>query len=231
MEKRQMKLSPINIISYFLGFFILGFAVISILRSNLGAGAWDTTNANLNAFMNVHFTVIDIGFRTVPITLGVTSMMISLTIMTIVLLYRKDVRLLLMFLPIGLVALTIDFWDIVVYQEYQAVGLMRPILYVVGGLLLPFGLSLIVLSNFPAFVFDELMLMLMDVFNTKKIGGIRLGIEILGIGLGILFGVLAGIGLGAVNIGSIILAIVLGPIMSFYIKTLQPYYQKKNART
>jgi uncharacterized membrane protein YczE len=158
-------------------------------------------------------------------------MMISLTIMTIVLLYRKDVRLLLMFLPIGLVALTIDFWDIVVYQEYQAVGLMRPILYVVGGLLLPFGLSLIVLSNFPAFVFDELMLMLMDVFNTKKIGGIRLGIEILGIGLGILFGVLAGIGLGAVNIGSIILAIVLGPIMSFYIKTLQPYYQKKNART
>jgi uncharacterized membrane protein YczE len=102
---------------------------------------------------------------------------------------------------------------------------------VVGGLLLPFGLSLIVLSNFPAFVFDELMLMLMDVFNTKKIGGIRLGIEILGIGLGILFGVLAGIGLGAVNIGSIILAIVLGPIMSFYIKTLQPYYQKKNART
>ncbi|MEC9484302.1 MAG: hypothetical protein UMR38_00325 [Candidatus Izemoplasma sp.] len=222
MEKRKIVFNAQNILSYILGFFILGFAVVSLLRSNLGAGAWDTTTFSLHAFMT----------QLIPFfTLGMASMMISLTIMTIVIISRKQWYLLFMLLPILLVAISIDFWDLVVYRDFKAIGIERVVLFVVGTITLPLGLSLIVLSQFPAFVFDELMLLIMDVLKTKKLGLVRLGIEILGVLLALVFGFLSDaifgtdIGFGKVNLGTVFLAFALGPIMSFYIRSLKPYYQ------
>ena len=79
---------------------------------------------------------------------------------------------------------------------------------------------MIISSKFPAFVFDELMIMLMSIFKTKKVAMVRVAIEITGITLGIIFGFLAGVGFGAVGIGSVLMAIVLGPILSFFLKIL-----------
>ena len=221
MEQRKITFNLQNIISYLLGFFILGFAVITLLRSNLGAGAWDTTTYSLHALMS----------QVLPFfTLGMASMMISLTIMTIVLITRRQWVLIFMLLPIALVAISIDFWDLVVYRDFVALGYIRVVLFVIGTITLPLGLSLIVLSQFPAFVFDELMLLIMDVLNTKKLGQVRLGIEVLGVLLALLFGFMSDmifgtdIGFGKVNLGTVFLAFALGPIMSFYIRTLKPYY-------
>jgi hypothetical protein len=60
----------------------------------------------------------------------------------------------------------------------------------------------------------------MDMFKTKSITKARLGIEILGISLGILFGFLASIGFGAVNIGSLVMAVILPPMFNFFVKKI-----------
>jgi uncharacterized membrane protein YczE len=221
MENRIIRFSVRNIISYFVGFFILGFGVVILLRSQLGAGAWDTVTYNLRAFIALTFP---------GVTLGMVSFLVSGVIFSVILVYRKRIKYLFMLLPIGLVGLSIDFWDILIFDTYYPNDVaLKALFYLIGTITLPLGLSLIVLSDFPAFVFDELTILLMKVFKTNKLGTVRLGIELGGIAIGILFGVLAGIGLGAVNFGSIVLAIILGPIMAFYIKTISKWYGKTNA--
>lgn len=222
MQDRKITFNVLNVVSYVLGFFILGFAVVALMRSGLGAGAWDTTTFATRAFINLRFP---------NYTLGMASMTINIAVMTIVLLYRRDWKLLFILIPILVVGSAIDFWDIVVFGDYYAEGFWSYVLFFVGGLMLPLGLSLVMLSNFPAFVFDEWMLMMMDVFKTEKMARVRLGIEVFGITLALVFGYIAGIGFGQINIGTLVLAFALGPIMQFYVKKLRPIYLKNNEKS
>ena len=76
MQNRKIEFTPKNIIMYLSGFFITGLGVIFMLRGNLGAGAWDTVTANLNAlFESLEF----------PLSLGITSMTITFTVFVFVL--------------------------------------------------------------------------------------------------------------------------------------------------
>ena len=49
---------------------------------------------------------------------------------------------------------------------------------------------------------------------------IRVGIEVFGIVLAIAIGFSAGIRFGAVNWGSALMAVILGPLLGFYLKIL-----------
>ena len=210
--KRTMEFSTKKVIFYFLGFFILGLGVILMLRANLGAGPWDTVTANLEALIDKYLF---------DVTLGMVSFVIAFFMMGAVLFYTKKWILLGMIFPIGLVALSIDFWDLIGLGtwEPQVIGL-RIIISLAGGVLIPLGLSFIIASHFPAFVFDELTIMLMNITKIKSMTLIRIGIEALGISLGTLFGFLAGIDFGAVGIASIIVVLMLPPLLEFFLKQL-----------
>ncbi len=214
MTNRKLEYTFKNIFYYFLGFFILGLGVTTLLRSRLGAGAWDNVTYNLSVLLGT--------------TLGTTSLIIAVVLMVIVLAGTRKWKLLFMFIPIIFVASSIDLWDIIILGDYHPELFMQFVFYIIGALTIPFGLALIITSKFPAFVFDELMIMLMAILKTEKVALIRLGIEVFGILLAIAIGFTAGIGFGAVNYGSILMAIILGPILSFYLKLLGG---KKNEET
>lgn len=206
-------------VAYYVGgFFVLGLAVNMMKASNLGTGAWDTVTINSRAFFNWN-----IGWEWV--TIGMMSLVVSGTLFCLVLLYRKNMRYLWMLIPIFMVAVFIDFWNIVVFQDriFDDVFL-QSIFFVTGTVILPLGLTMIVKSSFPAFVFDELMLMLVQLTKAKRILFVRLGIEITGIAIGALFGYLAYYGvdgtLGTVNWGSLLFALTLSPIMSVWFRVL-----------
>jgi len=208
-----------NILYYLLGFIVLGLGVNIMKASTLGAGAWDTVTINIRDFLNINRGVT-------WITLGMISFSVSISIMLIVILYRRKWKFLLMLVPIFLVALSIDFWNIIVFQNQELTSKgLQYLFYVLGTFMLPLGLTLIVKSSFPAFVFDELMLMFMNIFKAKKITYIRLGIEFLGISIGALFGYLTYYGIngtfGAVNYGSFIFTFTLSPIMTVYFRLLK----------
>lgn len=214
-----LRANKINIMFYLLGFVVIGLGVNIMKASTLGNGAWDTVTINVRDFlwMNLGQTWI---------TLGMISFTVSIIVMTIVLIYRKNLKFLFMLIPIALVALSIDFWNLVVFQEREAMVFGYQILfYIIGILLLPLGLTLVVKSTFPAFVFDELMLMFVKIFKAKRITYVRLGIEILGISIGAIFGFLAYFAIngsfGAVDVGSFIFTMTLSPTMTIYFALLK----------
>ena len=196
---------------YVFGAFLVSLGVVTLLRTNIGAGAWDTVNANLSALTGI--------------TLGTASFLVQGILVAIITAYRKNAKYLLISISILLIALGIDFWDILVYGSFYYEGLaVRFAVFFAGVFVLTSGLSLIILTHYPAAIFDEFMMMVMSIFHTDKIFFPRLFVEMLAIVIAIGFGFLAGVGFGAVNIGSVILAIVLPFILAVQLRWMRPIF-------
>jgi len=210
MNERTIHFTLKNIILYFLGVFILALGATISVSSHLGAGPWDTVSKNLSYLLGTE--------------LGYASGAISTILMLIVITYTKNWRLFGMVLPIIFVSGAILMWDYTIFNHFTPeTWVLRGIFYTIGVLLIPLGLSLIITSNFPAFVFDELMIMFMNIFKTDNVIWIRVGIELLGITLGTFIGFQAGVRFGAVGPGSIVMAAMIGPLIGFYLKALKRY--------
>ncbi|KFZ25538.1 MAG: hypothetical protein KQ78_02263 [Candidatus Izimaplasma bacterium HR2] len=221
MKERKIEFTYRNIVFYLGGFFFIGLGVNLLLRAELGAGAWDTVTYNLQAVFP-------------SLTLGMCSLLISVTIWIIVMAYRRKAKFLLMIIPLILVSLSIDLWDLVLLSDLMPKNLIEQFIWaILGALFIPFSLSLVIASNFPAFVFDELMLMLKEIFKAKDIIGIRIGIEVFAVVLAIIFWFIADvtmdpsevsgadIGLGAVSYGTFILAFTIGPLIQFFLSKIK----------
>lgn len=194
-----------NIAYYFVGFAITTLGINLIIRSNFGAGPWDTVSYNLHELLNI--------------TLGMASAIISIFVITIIVLLRKKAKYLIGLIPAFSIALTLDFWDILVFGNYfPDEWLLQGGFYIMGIYLLTFGLALIVTTSYPAMIFEELTLILMKFFKIKRFAIMRLLIELFAIVLAIIFGVLAGIGLGVVNIGSLVIAFSIAPVLDLQIR-------------
>lgn len=203
-----------RVIQYVLGAFMVSFGVVTLLRTNIGAGSWDTVNANLSALTGL--------------TLGTASFLVQGLLVIMITAYRKNVKYLLISVSILLIALGIDFWDILIYGDFYYEGLPLRFLVFFGGVfILTAGLSLIILTHYPAAIFDEFMMMVMHIFQTEQIFFPRLFVEMLAIFIASGFGFLAGIGFGAVNIGSVILAVLLPFILSVQLKWMRPIFNVK----
>lgn len=214
-----IRINKDSIAWYLSGFFILGLGVNIMKASTLGNGAWDTVTINLREYLNRNLSQE-------WVTLGMVSFVVSMTLFMIVLAYRKQVRYLFMLIPIFLVALFIDFWNILIFQDRLLESLpWQLVFYVAGSFILPLGLTMIIKSGFPAFVFDELMMMFVRVFKVRKMTVVRLGIEFTGIAIGAVFGYLAFYGVdgtfGAVNIGSFVFTVTFSPIMTLWFSLLK----------
>lgn len=198
---------------YFLGILMTGLGVTVLLRSTLGAGAWDTVVYNLRAFFD---NVLSLG-----ITLGTVSFMINLVVLSCIMLYHKKLKFIFVLIPIFGIALAIDFWDIIVLGNYIPNGLLIRIIFFLGGIfILTLGLSLMLVTKYPAMVFDELTLIVMKIFSIKSFFVARMFIELSAIVIATILGFLSSIGFGAVNFGSFIIALILGPIIELQLKYL-----------
>jgi uncharacterized membrane protein YczE len=198
-----------RLVFYFVGFFVTAAGITTILRSTLGAGAWDTVNSNLHELTGI--------------TLGTASMVINITILILIILYHKKTKFLFTVVPIIAIGLFIDLWDQLIYDDFSIETVpVKLLFYVVGTFLLTTGLSLTIVSGYPAMVFDELTIILMRIFKTESFFKSRLAIELFAIFLASIIGLVAGIGFGAVNVGSFILAVILPPILDREIKLIKP---------
>ncbi len=212
----KLKITPKHLMRgliYLLGIFVTGLGVNVLLRGALGAGAWDTVIYNLRSFLN--------GVLQWNVTLGTVSFMIYAIVLAFVIIYNKKLKFLFVLIPIFGISLAIDFWDIVIFGDfYPTILWVRLALFVIGIFTLTLGLSLIIVTKYPAMVFDELTLMMMKIFKSNSFFKTRIFIELFAIILASIFGFLAQIGFGAVNVGSFILALVIGPMIEFQLSWL-----------
>lgn len=201
-------------IIYFMGMLMTGLGVNVLLRSALGAGAWDTVVYNLRSFI--------INILEFNVTLGTVSFFIYAIVLGCVMLYYKKIKYMFVVIPIFGIALSIDFWDLVVLsQNYPTQLGVRFLLYGLGIIILTLGLALIIVTKYPAMVFDELTLLLMKLFKSKNFFITRIFIELFAIVIASILGFFGNIGFGAVNLGSFILALVIGPLIEIHLKYLK----------
>ncbi len=207
MNSKFMNNHILRVFLYVLGVLITGLGINLLLKAELGAGAWDTVANNFSVLTNI--------------TIGTASGIINIIVLLLVFLYHRELKYLIIILPIIGIAVAIDFWGLIVFKDFTISLLwLRFIFFILGGLTITLGLALMIVTKYPAMVYDELTLTLMKVFKIKTFFNMRILIELFAIMLATIFGFWAGIKFGAVNLGSFFLAVALGPIITFHMRWL-----------
>jgi uncharacterized membrane protein YczE len=202
----------LKITIYISGILTIAFGINTLLTSKLGAGAWDTVANNFSILVNI--------------TLGTASAIVNVFVLLFVFSFRRKLKYLSILIPIFALAIAIDFWNLIIFKDILLTSFWIQLLFFLSGtVIITLGLALMVISTYPAMVYEELTLLLMKLLSVKQFFNMRIMIELFAIALAIVFGFLAGIGFGAVNLGSFILAIVIGPIISFHLHWLSKVFK------
>lgn len=212
MDRSKVKFNWQNSIIYFFGILIVALGVVLLFRSDLGAGPWDTVTYSLS---NITGT-----------SLGVTSIMITSFLTLFVIAYRKNFKFLIMIIPIFSIGLAIDFWDILVFRDFETDFLQLQLILFVGGFFtIIFGLSIVIITKYPAFVFDELMLMIMEISGINDMRIVRIGVELFAIMLALIFGYIGGDLMGEINYGTVIIGLSVGFVLKYFLQALTSFQE------
>ena len=198
----------LSVVLYSMGFLITALGIILVLRSDFGAGPWDAVPYNLRALTGI--------------TLGTASFIINMSILIFILSYRRRIRYLFMLVPIVSMATAIDLWDLWLIPNLIPSNVMTAsVFFVVGLVFISLGLAATVVSGFPAMVFEEWTLALMELFKTRRFYRVRIGIECLAVVLAAIFGFLAGVRFGAIGLGTVLIALSIGPMIHIFMRHLR----------
>lgn len=210
-----MKINVKNIIIYILGIVLMSLAVALTKRTILGMGAWDAVIANIQILTKIK--------------LGYASLIINLSLLTFVIIYKRSFKFLLVIIPISINMLFLNFWDSFVFADVVFKNILIQILiFGISALILPLGLSFIIYSTLPKMIYDEVTFIIMNIFKTNNFGYVRLGFEVFAVLLAMGLGAIGGNVLSMIGPGTIIMSICIGPLISFYLKVLDGKFIKNN---
>lgn len=206
-----------NITIYFFGLVFIAFGVTFALRADFGMSSWDTFHFSLHKLLGI--------------TIGTAMIVLSSLFTLTITLFHKNAKYLVMFVPVIVVGLLVDLINLVILADFDVISTLPRIITFLGALtFLPFGGSLLIVSTFPAGVYDEFMFMIMKQLKSNKMILIRVIIELAIVSFALLTGFAAGIGFGQINIGTIIFSIAVGLFIKIYLKGFSKigYYQFNN---
>ena len=210
MKRQNMKIEPKSFILYFIGCIFIAFGVVLMTKSNIGNSSWDTLHYSLEQyFLGVH--------NVTWFTMGVATIVVALTFTFIVIILNRDISYLLMTFSIFIVGAEIDLFFYLLRDVHISNIFLQVPLYIAGGLILPLGGTLLIVSTFPAGIFDEFNLTLLRLFKTTRLALVRGIMELLAVGTAIMIGFQANIGYGKVNIGTLIFSVSVGYILRTYL--------------
>lgn len=207
-----MKINLKNILIYFIGLNAVSIGVILTLKTNLGQGSWDAVNFGLSELIHIK--------------LGYASMIINALLLLFITIYRRSFKYINTIIPIILNGLLINFYEYVVFNDFVGSDSLLKYLYlVIGAILLPLGLSLLIISTLPRMIFDEITEALMEITRINNFGLVRISFEVFALMLALLLSFLAGAGIGQVGIGTVLVTLTIGPLINLFLnlyKRLDP---------
>lgn len=203
-----------EVIFYLVGTVTIALGVVLVIKSNIGTGPWDTV-------------FIVLARRISFLTIGQSAIIVTgiLTVMTSLL--RKNPWLLLMMIPIFLVGNFIDLFDLVILRDYAPQGFSRLFPYFFGLMIVPLGGTMLVITRFPAGVFEEVTLLIRDLFHLKNIFSARMMLETFPVIVSLSLSWIWFQDFGAVSFGTLGFIALTGPFFQFYMKRLTPRIQFK----
>jgi uncharacterized membrane protein YczE len=187
---------------------LISFGVILMIRSNVGVSTWDTLHWALHLFLD-----IEVGTATIIVALAFTISVVLL---------RKNLQYFYMGIPVVIVGLLINVIDLVLLADFQPQNmLVRIMSFGLGLAILPLGGSFLIISTFPAGVFDEFNLVMVHLLRTNNFVLVRVIMELSAVTLAFIIGRLAGSEFGMINVGTIISALTIGLILKQYLKLFE----------
>ena len=204
---KPCQLSKKNTIFYFFGALFIAIGVVLVIRSRLGTSPWDALHYALSVVT--------------PMTIGLATIFVASVATAIVILIQKKSKYLFMAIPIVIVGAFIDLFDLVILSNFEPSGVMQGVSFFAGILLMPLGGALLMMSTYPAGVFDELMLALMRVFKTNNLVGVRIALETVPLSIALLLTLSFHQSFGMVNVGTAIFILTIGPLLQLYIKLIR----------
>lgn len=201
----NVTISVKNTIYYFLGCLAIALGVALVVRSELGTSPYDT----------LHVAI----YETTPLTIGQATVLVALITTFMVMILQRHYKYLFMAIPIFMVGAFIDLFDVVLLKNfYPDAFMIKVMLFLSSLLLLPLGGALLILSTYPAGVFDELMIALMRVFKTKHMIKLRILIDISFLLLALALTLSINRNIGSLQIGTFIFIVSIGPLLKQYLK-------------
>lgn len=201
MNRIVKELRAGRLIKYILGMVFIAAGVVFVLKSDLGNSTWDTLHYALSEFLNI--------------TIGWATVIVAMLFVIMVIYLNKDFKFILMSIPVFVVGPLIDLFNDVIFLELDpSTFIQQAGLFLLGLFVLPIGGSLMIISSYPAGVFDEFMLAVMRKTKSQKMIKIRVIMELSAVSTAFIIGLLAGIGRGKIYYGTIIFAFAMGPIIN-----------------
>ena len=189
-----------------IGLFILTMGVALIIKSGLGASAWDALAVGESNMFG--FTVGTAVFINGIVLIGLNALIMK---------KKPDVLAAGSILVIGML---IDFWLLVVFNNYAPEMLMNQLFALASGILtMGLGIAIYLQAKFPASPMDTLMVAIHTRFGLN-LRNSRIISEGFALSLAFLFR-------GDIGIGTIIVTLLLGFVVQYSFPLFEQLYQRK----
>lgn len=217
----EIKLS--RIIKYVLGMCFIAMGVTFMLKSDIGNSSWDTLHYSLEHLLNISF--------------GTAAIIVAMIFTVLVILLNKNLKYIAMAIPILIVGPLIDLTNIIFNSSVIPEELyIRIIYFILGTSILPLGGAFLLLSTYPAGVFDEFNLAVVRKLKLKSLVPTRVIMELSAVLLAAILGYFAGFEYnsftyGKIGIGTLIFAITVGNYLKTYLKIFERIGLNENQQT
>jgi uncharacterized membrane protein YczE len=194
-------------ISYLTGLIVISFAVGLIIKVDIGAGAWDALNVGLSETFG--FTV-----GTWVIVIGVLLIIINALLMKA----KPDYFALLTIFILGPF---IDFWLLFVFSSLDVNIAVRILFFALAVIILSLGISVYLQAKFAPVPIDNLMLAIQKLTGFSLMASKTIA-EIVAMILAIIFS-------GPVGVGTVVIALLLGPCIQLFYPRVERLVKKYSA--
>ncbi len=203
-----------RIVKYILGMLFIAIGVSLMLKSDLGNSSWDTLHYSMEHLFNITF--------------GTAMIIVAFTCTVMVIILNKDMKYILMAIPTIIVGPLVDLSNYVVQVNVIPDMLLLQILFFTLGVsLLPLGGAFLLISTYPAGVFDEFNLAIVRKLKLKSLVQTRVIMELTVVITAAFLGYLSGFNFnddlkfGKIGVGTIIFAFLVGAFLKTYLKLFE----------
>lgn len=200
-----MKSFIVRLISFVLGLSLISLGVSLTIKAELGTGAWDALNVGLS--------------KTIGLTVGSWVFIVGIVLIILNAILLKTRPDFLAVITIFLAGVFIDGWLLVVFDAYKAGGLWEQIIvFVVGVIILSFGIAVYLQANFPLIPIDKLMLAIQERLGVSMGTAKTIG-ELSALVVAFLFS-------GPIGLGTLIVTFTIGPLVQLFAPRVHKFQQR-----
>lgn len=224
----KKEITVLRTIKYILGMVFIAVGVAFMLKSGVGNSSWDTLHYSLEHLLHVSF--------------GTATIIVATIVMITVMLLNKSFKYILMWIPVLIVGPLLDL-SIFIFNANQVPTVfgMQLLYFILGLSILPLGGAFLIISKYPAGVFDELNLAIVRKLKLKSLLPTRVIMELTAVttayvlgrlaGLSYSFNQVEGIEYGNIGFGTLIFALTVGIYLKTYLKTFERIGLYENQQT